>query len=163
MIDRRHLRRGVSVVEAPPDHAGCHREGLFHTAPPGRVTKSRRVANQKSPRSRMFIPSERRAENESSATKTVDHRRLVGRIDLAAQPTHMNVHLIGFRNKFVIPDVPEQNRSGDPLAIPDVRAILPQVRKVPLPPIQKRALGNFAGWWLQARIAGQHRRCGLVG
>src|SRR5581483_3026460 len=62
--------------------------------------------------------SGRRTEHESLATNTVDHRRLVGPVDLAAQAAHMDVDEIRLRNEFVIPHLLEQHRTREQLLLP---------------------------------------------
>src|ERR1700722_18769217 len=61
-----------------------------------------------------------RTEYEPNATYGVNQRRLAGEIDLAAEPSDMDVDEVGARVEVIMPDLLEEHGSGDNLAmVPD--------------------------------------------
>src|SRR6201986_4492536 len=68
------------------------------------------------------VNSGRRTENETFAAHIMDHGRLFGPVDLAAQPAHMHVDQIALRYEFVVPDLLEEHgaRKQLILAVNDV-------------------------------------------
>jgi len=49
------------------------------------------------------VNSGRRTENEAFAADIMDHRLLFGPVDLASQPTHVDIDEIALRYELVIP------------------------------------------------------------
>src|SRR5260370_3997291 len=58
-----------------------------------------------------------RTEYEPDATHSVNERRLAGQIDLAAEPSDMDVDEVGTRIEMIVPNLLEEHRARDDLVI----------------------------------------------
>src|SRR4030081_3649693 len=63
------------------------------------------------------VNSGRRTEYESFPADAMDHRLLVGSVDLSPQPAHVYVNEIAVRHEFVVPHFFEQHRPGQQLIL----------------------------------------------
>jgi hypothetical protein len=59
-----------------------------------------------------------RAQNESRSSHIAYHRGFVWPVDLAAQPAHMNIDKVRFRNESVMPHVLEEGCARNQLVAP---------------------------------------------
>ena len=58
------------------------------------------------------------AKNEAAPPDVADQRGLIRRVDIATQPTHVNVDQVRVRNKFVVPDIFQEGGSCQQFAAP---------------------------------------------
>ena len=70
------------------------------------------------PGGRLIVRNRFCAKNEADPPDVADQRSLIRRVDIATQPTHVNVNQVRVRNKFVVPDIFQEGGSCQQFAAP---------------------------------------------